>query len=219
MNGLIVIDADNHGGEDGVAAFAVLCSAQPWEPPFLIPCVRTPRNGAHWYFKRRSDLGNTKSQLAPAIDVRDNAYVIAPGTKMANGGAYQPIAFSVEQLAFAIATNQLPELPAWLRNVIVRPVDEMLRRQRREASYTGSVPQLAGLLRAVAFAPHGKRNNLLYWAAKRFGEAVGAGAISVENAFYMLSEAARHAGLSQHEMSRTILSGLSNGFESASNER
>src|SRR5262245_18165771 len=70
-NGLIVIDADRHGGPDGVANFKALLGEHGGLPAH-VPVARTPRGGFHVYFKQPNGepLGNGRGELPPGVDVR-----------------------------------------------------------------------------------------------------------------------------------------------------
>jgi hypothetical protein len=72
---------------------------------------------------------------------------------------------------------------------------------------------LAGFVRAVADAPEGDRNNILFWAACRLGEAIQDGNIGAGFGAGALAAAAVRAGLSIAEAERTIASGISRRCE------
>ena len=67
---------------------------------------------------------------------------------------------------------------------------------------------LRGLVRKVATAPEGKRNDILFWAACRAGEAIRNGNADEGFITEALLEAALHAGLDRHGAQATIQSGL-----------
>jgi len=67
---------------------------------------------------------------------------------------------------------------------------------------------LRGLVRTVAGAAEGERNQVLYWASCRAGEAVRDGRASGAFIIDVLIEAAAHAGLTRREAESTIRSGL-----------
>jgi hypothetical protein len=67
---------------------------------------------------------------------------------------------------------------------------------------------LRGLTRTVAQAPVGRRNNALFWAACRAGEALRDGRATENFVVDVLFAAAAHAGLSTVEAERTIQSGM-----------
>lgn len=221
-NEVIALDADRHGQGDGVAALFALF-AQHGFAPNAVPCVVTPRDGRHCVFRRPIELSDTKARIAPAIDVRDRAYVVAAGSVMANGGRYTVQNGSLEQLAAAIGSASLPELPQWLVATIEKPPllpPASIERARSEAMAGCDVERrLTALVRKVVLATKGERNAVLHWAACRAGELVSAGAIHGETAVALFTEAGRHAGLPIHEARATARSGVHKGQASADHGR
>ena len=67
---------------------------------------------------------------------------------------------------------------------------------------------VAGLVRLIAGAREGERNNLTYWAACRAGEMVASGLLRTDAAVAIIVEAATRAGLSRAEAERTAWSGV-----------
>ena len=208
-NGIVVIDADRHGHGDGVAAIRSLFEQAGFDAG-VVPCVHTPRDGRHYYFRRPAGLGDTKNVVATAVDVRDNAYVIAAGSVMADGGRYMLQGnWSVDSLASAIAAGTLLELPSWLAELIAKPVVE-----RSPLIVCGDpTRRLVGLVRTVVVAPKGRRNNTLYWAACVVGEMAFDGLISVQAALALLAEAGWSAGLTISEARATADSGFRFGLD------
>lgn len=90
MNGIAVLDLDRKDGKDGVSELL---------DRGLLPrssvSVRTPSGGRHLIFKDREGLAATGGKLpngskAPGVDVRAaGSYIIAPGSIMADGSAYE----------------------------------------------------------------------------------------------------------------------------------
>jgi hypothetical protein len=102
----------------------------------------------------------------------------------------------------------LASWPSWLLAEL-QPSTSLLRSNVRV-----TVPDehtLAGLVRFVAGAPPGQRNNVAYWAGCRAGEMVASGLIAAETAATVIAHAAMRAGLSQLEAERTAWSGLRTG--------
>jgi hypothetical protein len=220
MNGIIALDADRHGNGDGVASLHNVFAQHRFNPNST-PCVTTPRNGLHCIFHRSQESGDTKARLAPAIDVRDNAYIIAAGSIMADGRRYSLRDASPEDLAKAVGNDGLPEMPSWLKAMIVKsaPVISAQHNSARESlARSGDLkPRLAGLVRKVVLAPMGERNAVLHWAACRVGEMVKAAAIQEHAAVALLAEAGRQAGLAEREAKATAQSGIKNGRAGAGN--
>lgn len=214
VNGSIVFDADRHGKADGVSAMYKLFSVHDFDPD-SVPNISTPRDGLHYYFRRPAALGETRASLAPAIDVRDNGYVIAAGSLMATGLRYQLHSGTLEFLASAIGNKTLPELPPWLFAMVEKPkVDQVQKAhsfESREDDTRDVCNRLAGLLRAVALASPGERNAKLHWAACRAGEMVQAGLIPEAAAIEMFAQAGTYSGLPTRETVATVRSGLATG--------
>ena len=68
--------------------------------------------------------------------------------------------------------------------------------------------QLMRLVRLIAGARAGERNNLTYWAACRAGEMVASGLLGADAAAAVIAEAATRAGLPRSEAERTAWSGI-----------
>lgn len=207
LNGVFVLDADRHGNGDGVESLFSLFAHYNSNLSFY-PCVRTPRDGLHVIFRRPVELGKTIGRLTVAIDVRDNAYVIAPGTVLPDGRQYRLLNGTVEELAGAIGKRTLPLLPNWLANLVVQP--SLQAKPQAEAPTDPDIikRQMRGLVLAVVGAPEGNRNRVLFWASCRIGALVAQGVIGGGNALALLTEAGRQAGLSSYEAAATAKSGL-----------
>jgi hypothetical protein len=109
--------------------------------------------------------------------------------------------------------TRLATVPGMLVEVTVPPA-AVLAPPRIEARISGVVPDnlaLAGIVRAIACARLGERNNVLYWAACRLAEHVRARLLDHATALAILCEASRYAGLPPAEASRPVLSGLRRG--------
>lgn len=222
---LIVIDADRHGGPDGVELFDK-ASHSFGGLPSDVPIVRSPRNGLHFYFTQpegREPLGCSRGGLASlggAIDVKGRGgYIVAPGAVLENGGRYEPVEGTPE-LAEAFCNASIPEIPAWLVDLIEAP------RRAHEARMTYAPPVAArdGDLDAqwaaaalnaecakVAASGEGQRNSTLFSSALAIGELIGAGYFTRQSVEASLLNAALAAGVSPREAARTIKSGIERG--------
>lgn len=210
-NGMIAIDADRHGATDGVAGLLALCQRHGFDAG-SVPVIATPRNGLHLLFQRPKDLGDTRATVAEAIDTRDNGYVIAAGSIMANGYSYRLCNGTVEALADAVGRAALPLPPDWLTALLAKPIaapSTCYRPPNPTVPPIGDMrPRLSGLVRTVVLARQGERNATLHWAACRLGELVRQGQIHPDAALALIVEAGRHAGLSSREAAATARSGL-----------
>lgn len=213
-NGLFVLDADRHGNGDGIAIVMALFAQCRFDWR-TVPSVRTPSDGMHFLFQRPAGLGKTKAQIAPAVDVRDNGYIIAPGTVLPDGRQYLLTSGTIPQLALAIAGRTLPMMPKWLIEMAVQPYREATS-SPMPLNSTAEINGLEGLVRAIVSAKAGNRNRILYWASCRLGVAVSKGSINSNAALALLLEAGQQAGLGYSETYSTAQSGLRKGQQDAS---
>jgi hypothetical protein len=161
--GLIVIDVDRHAGApDGVAAFRTFAAGHDLP---ACPITRTASGGYHLYFRQPegAPLGNGKGNLPAGIDIRGKGgWVVAAGTVCGQH------AWRAEPNKPALC--DAPPLPDWLRSTI-KPAPKI--RSTPEFQAGDADARLRGLVRAVASAPEGERNHILFWAACRAGEDGG----------------------------------------------
>lgn len=81
--GLVVLDADRHGGPDGVAALAAFAL-----PPH--PIVRTPSGEHHIFRQPIPPLGNRTGNLPSGIDVRGaSGWIVAPDSVRPDGARWE----------------------------------------------------------------------------------------------------------------------------------
>lgn len=112
--GLFVVDADRHGGPDGVAEWKAIAGLWGDVGPDTVPHVSTPSHGLHVYFRRPPGMApsNRTGGLPTGIDVRGAGYTIAPGCVLPDGRVYLPLERAVP-LALGI-----PHAPDWLVTLI-----------------------------------------------------------------------------------------------------
>lgn len=214
INNVLVIDADRHDKGDGVANLLALFARYEFDWR-SVPTVATPNDGYHFYFNRPTGMGHTKASLCEAVDVRDNAYVIAPDCQMGDGRWYRLVEGSLTQFAEAIAARLLPDPPEWMIPMLVHPSAPKRGNTTRSVAVDDESlkNQIRGLLTAVLQAEEGNRNSLLFWAACRLAEMIGADLVSYELAEALLERAGDELGLSAREIRSTIMSGLRKAWE------
>jgi hypothetical protein len=213
--GFIALDLDrNHAdGVDGVASFAALVEAHGGDFPSEaeVPCVRSRRGGAHEY------------RAAPAgVMMRSSASKIAPGVDIKAGRALAtcPPTAGYSWLSPLTPLVDLPPAPTWLVRLACPPPPPVYRPVRpiQRERYTEKV--FHGELSAVATAAKGQRNAVLFKAAARLGDLVGAGMLEADMAAQGLLAAAEACGLASEDGRRaveaTIASGLRTGMASQS---
>jgi hypothetical protein len=110
--GCVVIDADRHGGPDGVALFGELVAANGGLPAHSQ--TNTPGDGEHHIFgqPKGERFGNGRGALPDGIDVRgDGGWIVAPGAVRPDGRGWEPAPGSP-------SLADTPPLAAWLARII-----------------------------------------------------------------------------------------------------
>ncbi|MFC7326283.1 bifunctional DNA primase/polymerase [Marinactinospora rubrisoli] len=177
-----VVDVDNKPDGDGFAAFARLARAGVMVRTLAL--VRTPSGGFHAY---RTGTDQRCGRLAAHfIDFKaSGGYVLAPPSTV--GG--RPYVL-VEERAEGTPLD-------WQQVKRILEPPRRLHVPARRLSRTGT----AGLAAWVGAQSEGNRNSALFWAACKAAES-GAGPADFE----ALAQAARGAGLDEHETRATIRS-------------
>lgn len=118
---MIVIDADRHGRQDGVANFAALVAQHVPLPEH--PITKTAGDGEHHFFRQWAGekFGNSEGELrGKDINVRGaGGFAIAPGARRPDGKRWAPAGLSA-----AYHENKIPLLPDWLAAMIRPPRPE-----------------------------------------------------------------------------------------------
>lgn len=169
--GAFVLDVDNKpGGSNG---FDWLEDMEAEHGPLPETArVTTPNGGIHIFFNYVSGTRN-RGALGAGVDIRsEGGYVVAAGSKMADGRSYEwspnaPIA----------------DAPDWLLELVVKRDPS----PKKMAPYTGTnTPYVNSAvdreLAELASTPQGGRNNALNDSAFSLGTLVGAGALSMGEA-------------------------------------
>jgi hypothetical protein len=103
----------------------------------------------------------------------------------------------------------LAEVPEFILKALARP-EPIRSAPPRPITARRIQRQVDGIIRAIARAPEGKRNDLLFWGSKRLAELVDAGALEPRDAHAIGVTAASCAGLPHAEAERTVTSALTN---------
>lgn len=120
-HGLVAIDCDRHGRDDGVAALDCL-ARDHGDDPRDWPTIETPSTGRHAFFRQDGSLTNARGQLPAGIDVRGaGGYVIAEGATLPDGRDYHALG---DGLVAALESDAVPDLPAWLAEALASRADE-----------------------------------------------------------------------------------------------
>lgn len=178
--GIMAIDADRHGGPDGVAAWQALCVDQGFDTAEF-PAVATPGDGLHIYMRRPAGMEPTNGEgsLPSGINVRGAGYTIAPGCVLPDGRSYEPAAGPPLSL-------DIPEAPQWLVG--------MIGAARRVVDATAPACELdtpAAIERATAYLKH---------EAPPAIQGQGG-----DNTAYRVACAVKDAGVSEHECLNLML--------------
>jgi hypothetical protein len=151
-------------------------------------------------FRHLDCLRNSAGKVASGVDVRaDGGYVVWwPATGLR---------FNEHPL------DQLPEWPLWMLPSLMsapKPPAPVYPRPTGDVG-PASLRAVEGIIRAVATAPQGRRNCVVYWAAHRMRERVDAGQVTSKLARDLLINAAGQCGLSQREASVAVNSAMVGG--------
>lgn len=168
--GVWVLDIDVSDGKPGEETLADLISKNGPLPETRE--ARTASGGRHLYFRHHEGVRN-RGALGLGLDVRGTGgYVIAPGSLLATGAAYEWI-------------NDIDPVPApqWLLDLVVRQPAPEHTTATHHTTYSGDNAAYVNAavdaeLSELASTPHGARNNALNDAAFSLGTLVGAGALS-----------------------------------------
>lgn len=179
--GMVVVDVDpRHGGD---AALADLIADNAPLPDTLI--AHTGSGGLHYWFTApevtRGRIGRC------GLDIKTSTgYLVAPPSLHESGDTYR-----------WLTESPIAPAPAWLCGLLApaRP-----RIPRTVGPMRGAGGE-AGLIRTVAEAQNGERNNLLWWAAKKAYERGGDSQLLDQ-----LRQAAIGNGLTAHAVDATIRS-------------
>lgn len=189
---VVVIDLDPRNGSD--ESIANLAKRKQTFPPTVT--AKTANGGTHFYYAYEAELKNSKSALAPGIDVKTSGgYVVAPPSTLGDGKHYR---WLISPLA-----GDLPRLPRWASEAL----------KPRPAPVAPAFDRNAGprdiskLVEFVAKAGKGDRNNVLYWACCRVAED---GKLDGAAQAALLS-AAIACGLDKIEAEKTIQSAAKRG--------
>jgi hypothetical protein len=221
--GLVVLDADRHGGPDGVHAFQDLVTR--YGLPAGAVKVNTAGSGEHWVFRNcpEDPLGNGEGVLPGGINMRGRGgFIVAPGAVRPDGARWTE-ADRGPTLIEAYRAGSLPIIPNWLV--------QMIRPHRSDSSDKGggsadasrgppgereqayAEVALRNVGARVASTPPGSRNNALFKAAAQLGSMVAAGWIDHEQVRERLFAAAQDCGLVRDDGAHAARATIENGLE------
>jgi Bifunctional DNA primase/polymerase, N-terminal len=181
VSGVDVLDIDTR--KDGETWFAQHRDRLP-----VTRIHQTCSGGLHLFFRHQPGLWCSAGRIAPGVDVRaTGGYVI-----------WWPAA------GFPVLCDATPApWPEWLWTRLSSPPKPNTSRV-----VVANEATLMRLVRLLAAARPGERNNLTFWAACRAGEMVASGLLRADIAAEVIAEAATRAGLPLAEAQRTAWSGI-----------
>jgi len=191
-SGVVVVDVDVHGPQDGRAAYQRATDAGLVDGAGLL--VRTPTGGAHVYFPATPGREQRSWQAATAgVDFRgDGGYIIAPPSRRIIDGHVRH--YEVADIAaHSVGTVDTARLRDFLDPRPVAPP---------RASSNSMDVDSERLAAWVAGRGEGERNRGLFWAACRLAE----NGVSATDALDALGAAAQSAGLGDREITTTVRS-------------
>ncbi|MFH0244443.1 bifunctional DNA primase/polymerase [Streptomyces sp. HK10] len=195
---MIGLDLDRKNGVDGVATLHHLAAQHGFDVPRTLT-VCTPTGGYHLWFTAPEGVAvpNSAGRLGPGIDVRGTGgYLVGPGSRGRNG------LYGLHPSLGEVGIQPVPGLLLKLMQPppIVQPRTVLLPRGGNGGR------ALDGLVRVVAEAAEGTRNDRLFWAAAKAWAHVRDGHIAAGDVEAALVAAAARTGLAEAEALRTIAS-------------
>jgi Bifunctional DNA primase/polymerase, N-terminal len=225
--GLVVADADRHGGPDGVAAFDKLVAEHGGLP--IGPLTATAGGGLHYVFKQPDGkpLGNREGVLAGhGINVRGcSGWVVAPDAVCPDGSMWRT-ADGAPSLIEAYRNATIPIIPPWLVDLIRAP---KRRKASKEETQENAPPRVDptstdkpsrnnmdrrgkrwaetvlknGTTELAAKPPHSGRNEMANALGFQMGTMVRRGWIDRATVFKAVWAACERNGLAIEEAERT----------------
>jgi hypothetical protein len=184
-SGLFVLDIDSPR-HDEAAEWLERCA--PYLPETRRQTTRS--GGLHLFFNHHPGLRNSAGRVARGVDTRaDGGYIIV---------------WSIE--AWLSSPRPLADIPTWLIKAATPPPVPEVAQCNPALSAEGARRKVEGIVGAVATAQAGQRNSLAFWGACRLAELVRQRILAERDAIALGIEAARQAGLSPKEATRTIAS-------------
>jgi hypothetical protein len=165
---------------------------------------RKHRQAGEWWMAHRDELPVTRVHRTRSGGLH-LLFQHAPGMRCSASRIGYVIWWPIAGLS-VLCDAPLAPWPEWLRVQSLSP--------QQPAASRATVPDghaLARLVRLVAGAREGERNDLTYWAACRAGEMVATRRFDADAAVALIAEAATRAGLPRVEAERTARSGIRTG--------
>lgn len=212
--GAWVLDVDVHKDDDGnvINGYETLAGLEEKHgelPPTAT--AKTAGGGEHRYFKYVPGVRN-RGRLGSGLDVRGSGgYVIAPGSRTADGGEYIWLDHDGDGMP------PLADAPQWLLDLVLpqEPVRTAASDYHYEpGSNTAYVERAVEMeLSGLATTGQGGRGEAVNRSAFNLGTLVGAGALSREEAEAGLFDAAYANGVVAKDGAKEIRAKIKRGLE------
>jgi len=152
---IIVIDFDPRNGSDE-SVERLKAKKQTFTPTVS---AKTANGGTHLYYAYEPELKNSKSVLAPGIDVKTTGgYVVAPPSVLEGGKRYSWVNSPLG--------DSFPRMPRWALEAL-KPRPAPVQKFNKDAG----PKDVSKLVDFVAGTGDGARNKVLFWACCRAAEA------------------------------------------------
>lgn len=210
---LFVVDCDVHpGGANGIASLKHI-KTNPQALPKTVTAA-TGGGGIHLFYRHPGEhytVKTSQSKLAPGIDIKgENQFVVLSPSKKANSDTPYRWYPAREPWAFPIAM-----IDSLVGSLVIGKAQESRVIDVMDVDFRPmALLALEDALLRLKHAGPGERNARLFQAACRAGEAVYGGALKYEEAKSLVF----HTGievLSQHEVKKTMRSGMTTGMADA----
>jgi hypothetical protein len=207
--GFVVVDVDVAPDDRQAAWRAWLDLATPhgWEVDDTVMAA-TPRDGLHiwWCCPDGAEVRNSASKIAPHIDIRaSGGYAVVPPS-VSDSGPYE----------WLNSNTPTATAPSWLIEACTATPGRTISPGGPSREIAGSrygATALESELGRLAIAPMGARNDTLVRAAYRVGQLAAGGCLDQYCAADQLHAVALRIGLSEHEATSTIRSGIAAGAQ------
>jgi len=210
--GAWVLDVDVHKDDDGnvINGFETLAVLEDQNEPLPRTAVaRTAGGGEHHYFAYVPGVRN-RGRLGAGLDIRGSGgYVVAPGSRLADGREYLWVDHDGDGLP------PLPDAPQWLLDLVL-PASPSYSSDYTYTSGENTAyieRAVEAELRELATAPQGGRGEAVNRSAYNLGTLVGAGALSRQEAEVGLFDAAYANGVVSKDGEKEIRAKIKRGLD------
>lgn len=201
--GVWVLDVDVADGKPGEETLAALIAKHGPLPATRE--ARTASGGRHIYFQHHAGVRN-RGSLGPGLDVRgDGGFVIAPGSRLVDGRAYE-----------WLNDEQPKPAPQWLLDLVLpstvaTPAQPFSYQPGQNEPYVERAVEAE--LSELASTPSGGRGQAVNRSAYSLGTLVGAGALSRADAEQGLWQAAVACGVVAKDGEREVRAKIKRGLD------